>query len=49
MPSLLLIDPDRSAPLRDCTGPLYDEPWPGYLAQWLTRARDALCPHSADS
>jgi hypothetical protein len=34
--------------LRDGTGPLYAEPWP-YLAQWLTRARDALCPHSADS
>jgi hypothetical protein len=33
--------------LRDGTGPLYDEPWPGYLALCLTRAREALSPHSA--
>ncbi len=34
--------------LRDGTGPLYDEPWPGYLEHCLTRARAALCPgHTA--
>jgi hypothetical protein len=33
--------------LRDCTGPLYDAPWPGYLEHHLTRARHALTPTSA--
>ncbi|HTU97519.1 MAG TPA: hypothetical protein VMF14_16855 [Solirubrobacteraceae bacterium] len=30
--------------LRDGTGPLYGEPWPGCLECTLTRARDALVP-----
>jgi hypothetical protein len=34
--------------LRDGTGPLYDEPWPGYLASCLTRALSALAPTPTD-
>ena len=30
--------------LRDGTGPLYDEPWPGYFERCVTRARSALTP-----
>ena len=33
--------------LRDGIGPLYDEPWPGYLEYCLTRALDALPPADA--
>ncbi len=33
--------------LRDGTGPLYDEPWPGYLEHCLTRALNALSPADA--
>ncbi len=33
--------------LRDGTGPLYDEPWPGYLERCLTRALEALRPPRA--
>jgi hypothetical protein len=34
--------------LRDGTGPLYDEPWPGALAGCLTRALSALAPTPTD-
>ena len=33
--------------LRDGSGPLYDEPWPGCLEETLTRALDALTPAGA--
>jgi len=33
--------------LRDGTGPLHDEPWPGYLELCLIRAREGLSPEHA--